>query len=211
MEFGRETRDTFHSFIYCCTTQELLYDFNNGDLLLSDVIDLIRLHADLRNPDSWIYLSMLTCNGLCKDKSEEYGVVLHRKKSFTESNLRPKNRNWKGTRNVALFTRKRNMRLVPNSSRSRRHILKIGNSVRHRKTGIKTEIKTKEEKQSIRRDPDQLFSPHLNLDDQVMYHAELWGIVDEEIRDGIHHYWIKHLRTGDRVMADSRELVKVEF
>ena len=208
MEFGRETKDTFTSFIYCCTTQEMLYDFNNGDLLLSDVIDLIRIHAHLRNHDKWIYLSMLTCNEECHTKKEEVGVVLHRKQSFTQMNIKPNSYNWKTNRRVSLNTRKKNMMTLPYSQRSRKHILKIGNTVKHKTTGLITVIQSKEQKKSIKQDPEQVYFPNLNIGDQVMYQSDLWMIVNFGKE---HPYVLQYPRTGELVEADLQEVVKVEF
>jgi len=206
MEFGRESKDTFTSFIYCCTTREVLYDFNYGDLLLSEVIDLIRIHAHLRNHDKWIYLSMLTCNDDCRSKNE-VGVVLHRKHSFTEMNIRPETYNWKTRRNVSLNIRKKNMLTLPNSQRSRRHILKIGNTVKHKTTGVVTVIESKQQKKSIKLDPEQVYFPNLKIDDSVMYQSDLWSIVDVQENQFV----ILHPMTGTQKTVDVQELVKVEF
>lgn len=206
MELGRKSGDTFSSFIYCCTTREMLYDFNYGDLLLSDAIDMIHLHARLRNHDDYIYVSMLTCNDEC-GSTNEVGVVLHRKKSFTEMNVRPKTYNWKTSRAAALNTRKSNMMTVPNSQRSRRHILKIGNSVKHRSTGVVTVIESKAQKKSIKQDPEQVYFPNLNLGDQVMYEADLWMIVDIQGNE----YRILHPMTSMLKTVEIQDLVKVEF
>jgi hypothetical protein len=205
MEFGRESKDTFTSFIYCCTTREILYDFNYGDLLLSDVVDMIRIHAHLRNHDKWIYLSMLTCNDECRTKKEEVGVVLHRKKSFTEMNIRPKTYNWKKIRTLSLNTRKQNMLNLPYSQRSRKHILKIGNTVKHRSTGVTTIIESKEQKKSVKQDPEQVYLPNLKLDDSVMYESDLWTIVD------VQGVVIQHPMTGMQKTVEATDLVKLEF
>lgn len=269
MELGRKTKDTFESYIYCCTTKQMIYDFRYGDLLLSDALDLIRLHADLENKGTWIFVSMLTCNTICdpkpvktiynaqpktkfektppaeamprympkvrpsaeakpkanpraaeeiaepkikpKPNSRDFGVVLHRSSSFTEANLRPANRNWVGTRNESLRTRKNNMWTVPNSKGPINHILKRGNSVKHRRTGKITVIETKKQLKELRHDDDYVFFPNLKIGDEVLYKSELWLIIDEHTDTGVNHYVIQHRRSGEIITADTRELVKVGF
>jgi hypothetical protein len=122
-------------------------------------------------------------------------------------NVRPQTYNWRTSRAAALNTRKSNMMTLPNSQRTRRHILKIGNSVKHRTTGVVTVIETKEQKKTIKRDPDQVYFPNLNLGDQVIHESEMWMIIDIQGND----YTIQHPMTSMLKTVEANDLVKAEF
>ena len=99
------------------------------------------------------------------------------------------------------------MLTLPNSQRSRRHILKIGNTVKHKTTGVVTVIESKQQKKSIKLDPEQVYFPNLKIDDSVMYQSDLWSIVDVQENQFV----ILHPMTGTQKTVDVQELVKVEF
>jgi len=84
IEFGREDNDPLRSIIYCCGKDRHgvygeIYDFINGDLLLSQVIDLLKLHASIHENSTPIELYILSCNTECDSPpGPNYGVKITR-------------------------------------------------------------------------------------------------------------------------------------
>ena len=176
MEYSREVSDKSESYIYCCNTKERIYDFKNGDLLLSQVIDLITLH---NNSESPIYLSLLTCNSECSDEGEEYGQTLHRKRSF-KSNYFPAtmtNKNRAEKRLVSKSVRRTIPSLQTNTMK-RRHLLKSGDFVLY--NGKKVQVVKKGKWFSV--DGEELnrklitYIPDIDVGQTVMVNGGLWTV-----------------------------------
>ena len=176
MEYSREVSDKSESYIYCCNTKERIYDFKNGDLLLSQVIDLITLH---NNSESPIYLSLLTCNSECSDEGEEYGQTLHRKRSF-KRNYFPDtmtNKNRAEKRLVSKSVRRTIPSLQTNTMK-RRHLLKSGDFVLY--NGKKVQVVKKGKWFSV--DGEELnrklitYIPDIDVGQTVMVNGGLWTV-----------------------------------
>ena len=176
MEYSRELSDKSESYIYCCNTKERIYDFKNGDLLLSQVIDLITLH---NNSESPIYLSLLTCNSECSDEGEEYGQTLHRKRSF-KRNYFPAtmtNKNRAEKRLVSKSVRRTIPSLQTNTMK-RRHLLKSGDFVLY--NGKKVQVVKKGKWFSV--DGEELnrklitYIPDIDVGQTVMVDGGLWTV-----------------------------------
>jgi hypothetical protein len=206
MDLTRSNDDTSPCFIYCCSKQELLYDFDNGDLTLTNLIDMVRLHAEKHGHTGWIYISMLTCNTDCYDTSEEeLTIPLRRLESF--NNRRLVTTVIKNRRKRSLQTRKNNMRRLPYSSLKRKHIPKIGDRMID-KRGNEIEIQTKEESVQLRKNPKFVYLPKLQPGDYVMYEADLWVIDDIKQK---HNGIIRNIKTNEIANVDIRDLIKTEF
>lgn len=216
MEFGRQDGDRSDSYIQCCTTGELIYDFINGDLLLSDAIDIISAHSALYDP-SPIYVSVLTCNVECSDFNTNYGTTLHRTISSTNTPNRypPNKNNWNAVRKSARNTRKQNMNSISISKGTRKHRLKLGNSVIHPKKGTKNVV-TKENKKKLKA-RGSYFLPEVEPGNTVLYKNELWRIMYIEGEgEPVVRYILEHFRERTangplQETVDAREVIKLEF
>jgi hypothetical protein len=211
MEFGREEKDKHESYIYCCNTKERIYDFKNGDLLLSQVVDLVTLH---NNSESPIYLSMLTCNIECDNDEEEYGRKLHRKSSFKQfgENLFPESFTKEKSEQGRLLSRKlRNSipSLKKNTLKSS-HILKSGNYVLS--NGKKVQVVKKDKKwfsvngEELNRKQVK-YLPDIDEGRTVMYKRDLWT-VEETNGPSLS---IRNIKSRMEKKVDARDVVALEF
>ena len=210
MEFSREEGDKFDSYIYCCTTKERIYNFKSGDLLLSQVIDLVSLHNNSYS-DSPIYLSMLTCNAECSTENENRGRKLHRKRSFKE-NFFPESYTKERSEEAAQQSktiRKRLPSLKTNTLKSR-HILKSGNFVLSK--GKKVQVVRKDKKvfsvngeELVRKEVAYL--PDIEEGRSVMYKKDLWTV---EETNG-HRISIRNNKTRAEKQVDSRDVVALDY
>jgi len=175
MDFGPLPDDKFESYIQCCTTGKQLYHFKNGDLSLSDVLDMI-ITYNKHFKDSPIYISVLTCNTNCadKDESKEYGerFSLDRPpKRYPASK-----KNWNVTRNSVTKKRKRDMD-IPTSRRILRHKFKPGEIALH-PNGTQQIVTEKNQKEL----KGYYFLPEVKIGNAVLYQNKLWRI--QSIQDG---------------------------
>ena len=207
MEYSREVSDKSESYIYCCNTKERIYDFKNGDLLLSQVIDLITLH---NNSESPIYLSLLTCNSECSDEGEEYGQTLHRKRSF-KRNYFPAtmtNKNRAEKRLVSKSVRRTIPSLQTNTLK-RRHLLKSGDFVLY--NGKKVQVVKKGKWFSV--DGEELnrklitYIPDIDVGQTVMVNGGLWT-VEESNGPTLS---IRNLRDRRESQVETRDAVPLEI
>ena len=207
MEYSREVSDKSESYIYCCNTKERIYDFKNGDLLLSQVIDLITLH---NNSESPIYLSLLTCNSECSDEGEEYGQTLHRKRSF-KRNYFPAtmtNKNRAEKRLVSKSVRRTIPSLQTNTMK-RRHLLKSGDFVLY--NGKKVQVVKKGKWFSV--DGEELnrkmitYIPDIDVGQTVMVDGGLWT-VEESNGPTLS---IRNLRDRRESQVETKDAVPLEI
>ena len=209
MEFSREETDTHDSYIYCCNTKERIYDFKNGDLLLSQVVDIVTLHNNTYS-DSPIYLSILTCNSECEEDGENYGRTLHRKSSF-KKNFYPKiftNKN----REERARTSKKIRNTIPSLAVSKmqsRHTLKSGNTVLS--NGKKIQVFKKDgkwysEEGEINRKL-VTYVPDIEPGTSVLYKEDLWTV---EESDGA-HLSIRNLKSRAEERVEARDVVALEY
>jgi len=208
MEYGRDVTDKLESYIYCCNTKERIYDFKNGDLLLSQVIDLITLH---NNSESPIYLSLLTCNTECSDEGENFGRTLHRKRSFknnffpatmTNKNRTEKSRNSKRVRLTVPS-------LNTNTLKPKKY-LKSGNFVWYK--GKKVQIVKKDRKlfsvdgeELIRK--EVIYLPDIYEGQTVMYDSGLWTV--EESNGPM--LSIRNIKSREESKIEARDAVALEI
>jgi len=203
MEFGSLPEDDFSSYIQCCTTGKKLYDFKNGDLLLSDALNLITAYNDHVKPTP-IYISVLTCNTECSDKNDsvEYGEHLtldHPPKLYPASK-----KNWNTTRSSVSNARKKNMQ-TPTSRGTLRHRFKPGNLAIHPTKGTQTLV-TEENRKKLKA-RGNYFLPQVKIGDAVLYQDQLWRI--RRIEEGpIVHYTLHPIH---EVIADARHTIKMEI
>ena len=173
MEFGSLPEDEFESYIQCCRTKKIIYNFKNGDMLLSDILDMITAYNNHFNPTP-IYVSVLTCNTNCADKSEtnenDYGenLGLGRPPFLFPSSKK----NWNSTRNAGANARKRNM-LIPSSRGTLRHRFKPGNRVIE-PNGTETLV-TEKNRKSLKAMGSYLLPP-AKPGNSVYYQNKLWRI-----------------------------------
>jgi len=66
MLFCRTEKDMHPCYVHCCTTNERVYDFVDGDILLSELIYLVNFHASSYGVH-YIDLNLLTCNSPCSN------------------------------------------------------------------------------------------------------------------------------------------------
>jgi hypothetical protein len=66
MLFCRSERDMHPCYVHCCSTNERVYDFVDGDILLSELLYLVNFHASTYGA-SYIDLNLLTCNSPCSN------------------------------------------------------------------------------------------------------------------------------------------------
>jgi len=211
MEFSREEKDKFDCYIYCCNTKERIYDFKNGDLLLSQVIDLVTLHNDTYS-DSPAYLSMLTCNVECEDEEgEEYGRKLHRKSSF-KLNYFPSKYTNKNRENKAR-TSKKIRETIPGLKVSKiksLHVLKSDDFVLS--NGKKLQVVKKDGKW-FSTEGEELnrklitYLPDIETGRSVMYKEDLWTV---EESDGP-HLTIRNVKSRAEERVEARDVVALEF
>ena len=208
MEFSREEGDKYDSYIYCCTTKERIYNFKNGDLLLSQVIDLVSLH---NNSESPIYLSMLTCNAECSTENENRGRKLHRKGSFKE-NFFPESYTKERVEETARLSktlRKKLPSLKTNTLKSR-HILKSGNYVLSK--GKKVQVVRKDGKvfsvngeELVRKEVAYL--PDIEEGASLLYKKGTWSV---EQTNG-HTLTIRNNKTRAEKRVDARDVVVLDY
>ena len=210
MEFCREETDKFDSYIYCCNTKERIYDFKNGDLLLSQVVDLVTLHNDTYS-DSPIYLSMLTCNVECEgEEEEEYGRKLHRKSSF-KHNFYPSKYTNKNRENKTALSKKIRSTIpgLAVSKMQSRHTLKSGNSFLYngkRIKAIKKDGKWYSNGVELNR-KSMTYLPHIEPGASVMYKADLWTV---EESDGA-YLSIRNVKSRAEERVETRDVVALEY
>jgi len=223
MEFGKEEGDRFHSYVQCCKTGETIYDFANGDLLLSDVIELVRYHAQLHKYPGKINLSILTCNTPCKGKVPDVGTALHRSNSY-KINLEPPTYNWNGTRAVSRAKRKKNMTRLANSQRMIVHVPKSGNTMIHKTTGEKIKVTKNTVHQASALKKTHYYLPNLVPGDFVYYGQTYLVNKIEEVKaekknteaekknteDMITYYEIRNEQTEEVVWVEQGEVLKVD-
>ena len=206
MIFGNEEGETIRGSIYCCTMKEEIYNFKDGDLLLSDVLKIITQHNNTYYPTP-IYLSVLTCNINCdSEEGNDYGVTLHRKKSFREHFFFSKQVK---TAHQLKERRKTRSSLfhLPEKRKTRKHELKTGDRVLYdKKLGVlKRSDKDflldgqKIDKKRI------LFFPY-EVGDYVLYKDENYKIID--ISDKI---VIEHLRDMHHEITNLTDMYKVNY
>ena len=210
MEFCRQEKDKFDSYIYCCNTKERIYDFRNGDLLLSQVIDLVTLHNDTYS-DSPAYLSMLTCNVECEDEGEEYGRKLHRKSSF-KLNYFPSKYTNKNRENKAR-TSKKIRETIPGLKVSKMrslHVLKSGDFVLS--NGKKLQVVKKDGKW-FSTEGEELnrkmvtYLPDIETGRSVMYKEGLWTVEESEGP----HLTIRNVKSRAEERVEARDVVALEY
>jgi len=211
MSFGKEQGDKMHSFVECCSTHEPIYDFANGDLLLSDVIELIRHHARINDYHGQIHLSVLSCNTPCSGEVPDVGTLLHRSTSY-EAGLEPPEYNFTTTRKKSRRLRKKNMTRVPKSTRNKAHIPKAGNMMVHKETHEKVRIPpglTDANRMAIRR--THYFIPDLQSGDFV-YYGKTYVVEQISTEEEILYYEIRNVRAGadELFWVKSDEVYKVE-
>ena len=208
MEFCRQEKDKYESYIYCCNTKERIYDFKNGDLLLSQVVDLVTLHNGNESP---IYLSMLTCNVECEDEGEEYGRKLHRKSSF-KNNFFPSKYTNKNRENKAR-TSKKIRSTIPDlkvSKMESRHILKSGDFVLS--SGKKVQVVKKEGKW-FSTEGEELnrkmvtYLPDIEPGRSVMYKQDLWTVEESEGPN----LSIRNVKSRAEERVEARDVVALEY
>ena len=210
MEFARNEGDKYDSYIYCCNTKERIYDFKNGDLLLSQVVDLITLHNNTYS-DSPIYVSLLTCNVECYDEGNEYGRKLHRKASF-KNNFYPEKYTKENREEKARVSKKIRNTLpsVALSKAKSRHTLKSGNHVLY--SGKKIQI-VKKDKKMFSVNGEQLnkklatYVPNIDEGRTVMFENDLWTV--EETNGPM--ISIRNIKTRDETKVDARDVVTLEY
>lgn len=208
MEFSREENDPCDSYIYCCNTKERIYDFKNGDLLLSQVVDLVTLHNDTYS-DSPIYLSVLTCNSECEEEGENYGRRLHRKSSF-KNNFYPNISN--ENREERARTSKKIRNTLPTLAFSKmqsRHTLKSGNSVLY--NGKKVKVIKKDGKwfsegKEINRKMAS-YLPDIEPGSSVMYKADLWTVEESDGKI----LSIRNVKSRVEERVEARDVVALEY
>jgi hypothetical protein len=211
MSFGREQGDRFYSYVSCCKTGETIYDFANGDLLLSDVIELIMHHAKIHEYTGPHDLSILTCNTPCSGKVPDVGTYLHRSTSY-EPGLDPPNYNWNTTRKRSQVRRKKNMVRLPNSRRIRSHFPKSGNIMMNKETYEKIRVPpnaTEDYRHAIKK--THFFIPNLQEGDFVYYYGETYVIDQIQEENKIIYYEIRNTLTGYSTWVDAREVLKIEY
>jgi hypothetical protein len=170
MEFSSLPDDPFESYIQCCTTGKRIYDFKNGDLLLSDVLDMIDAY-NKHIKDTPIYISVLTCNTECSDK-ENTNFGEHLTLNQPPRLYPASKKNWNVTRKSVTNARKQNM-LIPASRGTLRHRFKPGDRAIHSTKGTETFV-TKENRKRLK--TTSYFLPHTKVGDAVLYQNQLWRI-----------------------------------
>ena len=212
MSFGKEQGDKFHSFVESCSKHQPIYDFANGDLLLSDVIELIRHHAYINDHEGIINLAVLTCNMPCSGPDvPNVGTHLHRSTSY-ENGKEPADYNWHKTRRKSMLKRKKNMVRLPESQRIKSHIPKAGNTIYHSETHermVVPEGLTNRNRMTLKR--SHYFIPNLQSGDFVFYYGETYVIdqIAEEHR--ITYYEIRNTRSQETLWVDARAVIKIEY
>jgi hypothetical protein len=170
MEFSSLPEDNFESYIQCCTKNKKIYDFKNGDLLLSDALDMIVAYNKRIN-DTPIYISVLTCNTQCEDKEDtnfgEHLTVNQPPRLYPVSK-----KNWNITRKSATNSRKKNM-LIPASRGTLRHRFKVGNRAIHSTHGTENVV-TEENRKRLK--TTSYFLPRTKVGDAVLYQRDLWRV-----------------------------------
>jgi hypothetical protein len=211
MEFGNEEGETLKGCIYCCTMKQEVYNFNDGDLLLSDVIKIVTQHNDTYYPTP-IYLSMLTCNINCKAKEEDdYGVTLHRKNSFHEDffpkKMIPQIKELRKTRTKTFD-------LLPEKKRTRKQVFKTGDRVIYHKQLVRLEKNGKDFLlQGKRIDKTQMTLFPFHEGDYVIHRRENYQIVHlsedriviEHLRD-LHHETVTNFADVYKVLYPNIKL-----
>lgn len=212
MSFGKEQGDQFHSFVECCSKKQPIYDFANGDLLLSDVIELIRHHAFINDHEGNIQLAILTCNMPCSGPDvPNVGTFLHRSTSY-EPGKEPADYNWHKTRRKSMLKRRRNMERLPQSRRIKSHIPKAGNTMYHSETHDPMVVPpglAAGNRMTIKK--THYFIPNLQPGDFVYYYGETYVIDQIAPEHKIIHYQIRNTRTRESLWVDARAVIKIEY
>lgn len=97
MLFCRNASDRSPCYVHCCTTNERVYDFIDGDLLLSELIYLMNFHAQSHDA-YWIDLNLLTCNSPCTNDPIMRSRVLTEKNRYTGPRITKGHKRFPNTR-----------------------------------------------------------------------------------------------------------------
>lgn len=196
IEFGREADDPVESIIYCCGRDSSrdrgdvygeIYDFINGDLSLSQVIDLLKLHDSIHGDSTPIELYIFSCNKECDSPpGPNYGVKLTKKVKndptyFSEPGAKVKVENVANSRKRSRTLRNTLFmeRYKPTPIRQMKQILKEGNYVIKKDNLKKYKITMKNKKLYINNDPlkqkEVYFVAPIHIGDHVMHKRKIIG------------------------------------
>jgi len=128
MLFCRNENDKHPCYIHCCTTNERVYDFVDGDLLLSEVIYLVNFHAQSHDA-YWIDLNLLTCNAPCTNDPLKRTRVLVEKHRYQGPRMTKGHRKHPNTRKCTVLHRPATLEKVRFSNGDKTYYPMVGDRV----------------------------------------------------------------------------------
>jgi len=134
MLFCRNETDRHPCYVHCCTTNERVYDFIDGDLLLSDLIYLVNFHAQSHGI-TWIDLNLLTCHGPCNNDPLLRSRVLVEYNKYQGPRITRGHRRYPHTRKCTIAGRAGTLAHVLFSNGQKTYYPMIGDRLLNRSTG----------------------------------------------------------------------------
>jgi hypothetical protein len=115
MLFCRTEKDRHPCYVHCCTTNERVYDFIDGDLLLSELLYLVNFHARSYGA-YYIDLNLLTCNSPCSNDPITRSRILTNRKEYTGPRITARHKRFTNTRKCSQLKRPATLASVPFSN-----------------------------------------------------------------------------------------------
>jgi hypothetical protein len=125
MLFCRTEKDTHPCYVHCCTTNERVYDFIDGDLLLSDLLRLVNVHARSYG-GYYIDLNLLTCNRPCTNDPLIRSRILVEHNKYTGPRITKGHKKHRDTRKCTLMKRPNAVARLPLSTGRKTYYPMVG-------------------------------------------------------------------------------------
>jgi len=134
MMFCREASDKYPCYIHCCNTNERVFDFIDGDLLLSEVIYLVNFHAQSHGAH-WIDLNLLTCNAPCSNDPLIRSRVLIEQDQYQGPRVSKGPKTHPNTRKCTMLKRPETLAHLPFSNGEKQYYAMVGDRLIEKRTG----------------------------------------------------------------------------
>lgn len=134
MLFCRSERDKHPCYVHCCTTNERVYDFVDGDILLSELLYLVNFHASTYGA-SYIDLNLLTCNSPCRNYTIMRSRVLDPYHSYKGPRITKGHKKYPNTRKCVQLKRPETLAEVPFSNGLKKYYPMVNDRLWDKRTG----------------------------------------------------------------------------
>jgi hypothetical protein len=147
MLFCRSERDMHPCYVHCCSTNERVYDFVDGDILLSELLYLVKFHASTYGA-SYIDLNLLTCNSPCSNYTIMRSRVLDPYNSYKGPRITKGHKKYPNTRKCLQLKRPDTLAEVRFSNGLKKYYPMVNDRLWDKRTGQYVLV-TKENKEQL--------------------------------------------------------------